>query len=84
MIAPLSGPWARQGQLMRMGAEMAIDDINQAGGIKTLGGAKIELVVADAGDSTEKAKNAAQRLLSQTSRIWSAAPAPGSARSPWR
>jgi len=63
MVAPLSGPWARQGQLLRMGAEMAIDDINTAGGIKSLGGAKFELVVADAGDSTEKAKNAAQRLL---------------------
>ena len=29
-----------------------------------LGGAKLEIVYADAGDSTEKAKNAAQRLLS--------------------
>src|SRR5262249_35736351 len=62
MIAPLSGPWARQGQLLRQGAEMAIDEINQKGGIQKLGGAKFELVVADAGDSTEKAKNAAQRL----------------------
>ena len=65
MIAPLSGPWARQGQLMRMGADMAIEEINQKGGIKALGGAKLALVVADAGDSTEKAKNAAQRLLAQ-------------------
>jgi len=64
MIAPLSGPWARQGQLMRLGADMALEDINGQGGIKSLGGAKLELVVADAGDSTEKAKNAAQRLLS--------------------
>ena len=64
MIAPLSGPWARQGQLLRMGAEMAVDDINSNGGIKSLGGAKLEIVYADAGDSTEKAKNAAQRLLS--------------------
>src|SRR5271156_2884446 len=63
MVAPLSGPWARQGQLLRLGAAMAIDDINTAGGIKSLGGAKFELVVADAGDTTEKAKNAAQRLL---------------------
>src|SRR5436309_3499747 len=63
LIAPMSGPWARQGQLMRMGAEMALEDINGQGGIAKLGGAKIELVAADAGDSTEKAKNAAQRLL---------------------
>src|SRR6202048_3642585 len=65
LIAPLSGPWARQGQLMRMGADMALEEINQKGGIKALGGAKLALVAADAGDSTEKAKNAAQRLLAQ-------------------
>jgi len=65
LIAPLSGPWARQGQLMRMGAEMALEEINQQGGIAKLAGAKLELVVADAGDSTEKAKNAAQRLLAE-------------------
>jgi branched-chain amino acid transport system substrate-binding protein len=63
-IAPLSGPWARQGQLLKMGTDMAMEDINAAGGIKSLGGAKIEVIAADAGDSTEKAKNAAQRLLS--------------------
>jgi branched-chain amino acid transport system substrate-binding protein len=50
---------------MRMGADMAIDEINQSGGIKALSGAKLVLVVADAGDSTEKAKNAAQRVLAQ-------------------
>src|SRR5580704_4997370 len=65
MIAPMSGPWARQGQLLKMGAEILQDDVNAEGGIKALGGAKLELVVADAGDSTEKAKNAAQRLLAQ-------------------
>src|SRR6202023_3844062 len=27
LIAPLSGPWARQGQLVRLGAEMARDEI---------------------------------------------------------
>lgn len=64
-IGPLSGPWARQGYLMKLGAEMAIDEINGGGGIKALGGARLELVVLDAGDSAEKAKNAAQRLVSQ-------------------
>jgi branched-chain amino acid transport system substrate-binding protein len=65
LLAPISGPWARQGQMMRLGADMAIDDVNNAGGIKALGGAKMELVVYDAGDSTEKAKNAAQRMVAQ-------------------
>ena len=69
LIVPLSGPWARQGLLERMGAEMAIDDINKAGGIKALGGAKMKLVIADAGDSAEKAKNAAQRLVAQAQEL---------------
>lgn len=65
VIVPLSGAWARQGQLVKMGAETAVAEINQLGGIKALGGAKLELVSADAGDSAEKAKNAAQRLVAQ-------------------
>jgi len=65
LVAPLSGRWARQGQLKKMGAEMAIDEINSAGGIKALGGAKIVLREADAGDSVEKAVSAAQRVLSR-------------------
>jgi branched-chain amino acid transport system substrate-binding protein len=65
MISPLSGPWAREGELQRGGAEMAIDDLNAAGGIKALGGAKVRLVQYDAGDSAEKAKNAAQRMIAQ-------------------
>jgi branched-chain amino acid transport system substrate-binding protein len=65
LIAPLSGPYGRQGQLMRYGAEQAIEEINRSGGIKALNGAKLTLVVADAGDNIEKARNAAQRLVAQ-------------------
>jgi len=65
LIAPLSGPWARSGDLMLKGAQLAVDDINRAGGIKALGGAKLTLVVFDAGDGVEKAKNTAQRMISQ-------------------
>ena len=63
LIAPMSGPYARQGQVMKMAADMAIDTINQQGGIKSLGGAKLKLEIFDAGDSVEKAKNAAQRMV---------------------
>lgn len=65
LIVPLSGPWARQGEVMRVGAEMAIDHINAAGGIEALGGRPVELVVFDTGDSVERAKNAAQRLVAE-------------------
>ncbi len=63
LVAPLSGRWARQGQLKKMGAEMAIEEINAQGGIRALGGARIVLREADAGDTVEKAVSAAQRVL---------------------
>jgi branched-chain amino acid transport system substrate-binding protein len=65
MEVPLSGPWARSGLLEQMGARMAVDDLNAAGGIKALGGAKLKLIEFDAGDTAEKAKDAAQRMIAQ-------------------
>ena len=65
LITPLSGAWARSGDLARKGAELAIEDINAAGGVKALGGAKMRVIVADTGDSPQTATSAAQRLLSQ-------------------
>jgi len=65
LIVPLSGLYARPGAVMKMGAEMGIADINAAGGIKALGGAKLQLVALDCGDTVEKAKNAAQRMVAQ-------------------
>jgi len=67
MIAPLSGPWARQGELMKMGGDLAVKHINAQGGIKALGGVKLQLLSFDVGDSAEKAKNAAQRMIAQES-----------------
>jgi branched-chain amino acid transport system substrate-binding protein len=65
LLVPLSGIYARPGAVMRMGAEMGIEHINAQGGIKSMGGAKMKLVVLDSGDSTEKAKAAAQRMVAQ-------------------
>jgi branched-chain amino acid transport system substrate-binding protein len=63
LVAPISGAMARAGQLMQVGAQLAIEDINAQGGIKALGGAKMRLVIEDAGNTVETAKNAAQRLV---------------------
>src|ERR1700694_3259632 len=65
LLVPISGLYARPGAGMRHGAEMGRDHINAQGGIKSLGGAKLKLVVLDSGDTTEKAKNAAQRMVAQ-------------------
>ena len=48
VLHPVTGALAYSGQQCREGALMAIEDINKAGGIKSLGGAKIEALLADA------------------------------------
>jgi branched-chain amino acid transport system substrate-binding protein len=65
VLAPISGPWAKLGELVVAGAQMGVDHVNEAGGIASLGGAKLKLVIFDTGDSVERAKNAAQRMVSQ-------------------
>jgi len=65
LIVPLTGPWARQGQVMRVGAEMAVEHINAGGGIRALEGRPLELLVFDTGDSVERASNAAQRMVAE-------------------
>ena len=48
ILHPVTGALAYSGGLSRLGAQIAVDEINRAGGIKSLGGAKIEPVLGDA------------------------------------
>ncbi|MFM7781420.1 MAG: ABC transporter substrate-binding protein, partial [Alphaproteobacteria bacterium] len=48
IIQPVTGALAQDGEYGRLGAELAIADINAGGGIKALGGAPIEVVFGDA------------------------------------
>ena len=53
VLHPVTGALAYSGQQCREGAMMAIEDINKAGGIKSLGGAKIEALLGDAQSSPQ-------------------------------
>jgi branched-chain amino acid transport system substrate-binding protein len=57
VLHPVSGALSYSGQQGRIGAQMAIEQINAAGGIKALGGAKIEAMLGDA-QSTPEGGNA--------------------------
>ena len=48
ILHPVTGFLAYSGGLSRLGAQMAVDDINKAGGIKALGGAQLQAVLGDA------------------------------------
>src|SRR3954453_8563231 len=65
VVLPLSGANAQFGVNSRNGIELVADQINKAGGIKALGGVKIELVIADATSTPTTAATVAQRLLTQ-------------------
>jgi branched-chain amino acid transport system substrate-binding protein len=65
VILPLSGANAQFGVNSRSGIELVADEINAAGGIKALGGAMINLVVADSTSTPATAATVAQRLMAQ-------------------
>ncbi len=65
VIQPLSGANAQFGVNCRNGIELVADEINAAGGIKALGGAKINLVVSDATSNPAIAAAVAQRLIAE-------------------
>jgi branched-chain amino acid transport system substrate-binding protein len=61
LLAPLTGPAAADGQEFQRGAQLAIDEINAAGGFK---GNMLELVVGDVKDqSAGNVTSAVERLL---------------------
>src|SRR5262245_53818391 len=63
VVSPISGALAEVGGDCRLGAQMAADAINAAGGIKSMGGAKIELLLADSETKPEVARSEADRLI---------------------
>ena len=61
-IQDLSGPLAGFGKQARLGMMLAVDEINETGGIN---GRKIKLLVEDSGYDPKKAVLAAQKLVNQ-------------------
>ena len=64
-VLPLTGSQAAFGQASLNGIQLAVDLINEAGGVQGLNGAKLEVIVADAGSDPTTAASVTQRLVSQ-------------------
>jgi branched-chain amino acid transport system substrate-binding protein len=65
IVLPLSGQFALNGQNIRRGYDLAIEDINKAGGIKALGGMQIEAIYADNQGKQDVAIGETERLIQQ-------------------
>ncbi len=64
LFVSLSGPLVDLGTMSRDGATLAAEDVNNAGGIKALGGAKIKLVMADLTSTPAQGPSVVERTLS--------------------
>jgi len=65
ILQPVTGALAQDGQFGRKSAEMAIADINVAGGIKSMDGAKIEMVFGDARSNPEAGVQEVETMQSE-------------------
>ena len=65
VLVPMTGATAGDGARLLKAHELAAKEINEAGGIKSLGGAKIELVVADTQSKPEVGRSETERLISR-------------------
>ena len=64
VLHPVSGALSYSGQQGRIGAQMAIEEINAAGGIKALRGAKIEAMLGDAQSTPDGANAEVEKMNS--------------------
>ncbi|UCF92720.1 MAG: ABC transporter substrate-binding protein [Desulfobacterales bacterium] len=64
-VQPATGPLAVIGQGQRRGNQMAVDYINSRGGIQSLGGAKLELLLGDSESKAEVGRSEADRLIQE-------------------
>src|SRR4030043_1338536 len=62
---PVTGVISDIGISMRRGNQLAVDDINARGGIKSMGGAKLKLLLADTEAKEEVARSEAERLIKE-------------------
>lgn len=64
-IQPVTGVISDIGISMRRGNQLAVDEINAKGGIKSKGGAKLKLLLADSEAKEEVARSEAERVIKE-------------------
>jgi branched-chain amino acid transport system substrate-binding protein len=63
-LYPVTGSFAQIGQACVNAAKLAVEMVNNAGGIKSLGGAKLNLVLSDVQSDTTVTRTETDRLIS--------------------
>ena len=63
-LYPVTGSMAQIGQGCAAAAKLAVEMVNEAGGIKSLGGAKLNLILSDVQSDTTVTRTETDRLIS--------------------
>ncbi len=63
-LYPVTGSFAQIGQACANAAKLAVEMVNEAGGIKSLGGAKLNLILSDVQSDTTVTRTETDRLIS--------------------
>ena len=69
VVHPITGPLAEPGQACRLGATMAAEAVNAAGGIKSMGGTKLELIFGDTQTKPDVGRTEAERVINQGAQL---------------
>src|SRR5215470_2683175 len=64
-VHPVTGPLAEPGQACRLGAQLAVEAVNAAGGVKGKGGLQLELILGDTQSKPENGRVEAERVVNQ-------------------
>ena len=62
-VFPLTGPWAENGTNSLHGVQLAVEHVNAQGGIKSMGGARLEVVPGDCQADPALAASVTRRLI---------------------
>jgi branched-chain amino acid transport system substrate-binding protein len=62
ILQPVTGALSQDGEYGRLGAEIAINEINAGGGLKALGGARLQMVFGDARSNAEGGTQEVERM----------------------
>src|ERR671934_361527 len=65
----VTGPLAEPGQACRLAAQIAVDHVNAIGGIKSMGGMKLELILGDTQTKADVARTEAERVINAGAQI---------------
>jgi len=65
VLQPVTGALSQDGEHGRLGAEIAINEINKGGGIKSMSGAKLEMVFGDARSTPEGGTQEVERMQAE-------------------